>query len=45
LIVGQGSVGKTWLLQRIITGKNPFDIGTTEGIDIKRWEIGTKIYS
>jgi len=37
LFVGQGEVGKTWLLHRLITGKTPEEGETTEGIDIKQW--------
>ena len=39
LIVGQGEVGKTWLMNRIVTGKTPEDGKTTEGIEINRWEF------
>lgn len=41
LLVGQGEVGKTWLLQRLVTGEKPSDIGTTEGIDVKEWHFTT----
>ena len=39
LVVGQGSVGKTSLVQQLITGKfNPAE-NKTEGIVITRWQI------
>jgi len=41
LFVGQGEVGKTWLLNRLITGKAPFDGETTEGINIKQWHFNS----
>lgn len=40
LIVGQGSVGKTFLMNRIIRDETP-DVNTTEGIDINAWKIST----
>jgi internalin A len=39
LIVGQGEVGKTWLMHRLISGKTPEDGKTTEGIDIRTWHF------
>jgi small GTP-binding protein len=41
LIVGQGAVGKTCLLNRLITGKTQTKVDTTEGIDIKQWHFDT----
>ncbi|HWS99153.1 MAG TPA: COR domain-containing protein [Pyrinomonadaceae bacterium] len=39
LVVGQGSVGKTSLVKRLLGGKfNPRE-NKTEGIDIQRWEV------
>lgn len=38
LLVGQGAVGKTYLLNKMITGDTP-EISTTEGIDIRKWNI------
>jgi internalin A len=40
LIVGQGNVGKTYLMNRLINGSIP-ETHTTEGIDIKTWKIKT----
>lgn len=40
LIVGQGNVGKTFLMNRLILGSIP-ETQTTEGIDIKTWKIET----
>jgi len=41
LIVGQGSVGKTFLMNRLVHDSTP-ETKTTEGIDIKIWKIKTK---
>lgn len=41
LLVGQGSVGKTYLMNRIIYNESP-ETETTEGIEINQWEITTK---
>ncbi len=41
LIVGQGNVGKTYLMNRLIHNSIP-ETQTTEGIDIKTWKIETK---
>lgn len=41
LIVGQGNVGKTYLMNRLIHGSTP-ETTTTEGIDINVWKIQTK---
>jgi len=41
LIVGQGDVGKTFLMNRLITDSAP-KTNTTEGIDINTWVINTK---
>lgn len=40
LIVGQGNVGKTYLMNRLIHNSIP-ETHTTEGIDIKTWKIIT----
>lgn len=40
LIVGQGNVGKTFLMNRLIHNTIP-ETNTTEGIDIKSWKIKT----
>lgn len=40
LIVGQGNVGKTFLMNRLIHNTLP-ETHTTEGIDIKTWTIHT----
>lgn len=40
LIVGQGNVGKTYLMNRLIHDSIP-ETHTTEGIDIKTWKIET----
>ncbi len=41
LIVGAGKVGKTWLLNRLVSNKIPEgkEDGTTEGIDIHNWIV------
>lgn len=41
LIVGQGNVGKTYLVNRLMHDKTPATV-STEGIDINRWVIPTK---
>lgn len=41
LIVGQGNVGKTYLMNRLIIDSIP-ETHTTEGIDIKTWKIVTR---
>ena len=41
LIVGQGNVGKTYLMNRLILDSTP-ETGTTEGIDINTWMIETQ---
>lgn len=41
LIVGEGNVGKSFLMNRIIHNQVNGDETTTEGIDIKKWEIET----
>ncbi|PHS08569.1 MAG: GTP-binding protein [Kordia sp.] len=38
LVVGQGAVGKTFLINKMINGSNP-DTLTTEGIDIFKWHL------
>lgn len=38
LIVGQGAVGKTYLMNKMISGSSP-ETNTTEGIDIVKWTI------
>ena len=43
LIVGQGGVGKTCLMTRIITGDIDPSVLSTEGIDINRWVTDTNI--
>lgn len=40
LIVGQGNVGKTYLMNRLIHDATP-ETNTTEGIDIRSWRIQT----
>ncbi len=40
LIVGQGNVGKTYLMNRLMHDSIP-ETKTTEGIDIKTWKIKT----
>jgi internalin A len=40
LVVGQGNVGKTFLMNRLIHDSIP-DTKTTEGIDINTWKIQT----
>lgn len=42
LIVGQGNVGKTFLMNRLLLGKTPAT-ETTEGIDIKSWYTNTEL--
>jgi len=42
LIVGQGNVGKTYLMNRLIHGAIDADITSTEGIAINRWEFKTE---
>ena len=39
LIVGQGSVGKTSIVERIMHNKFNLDESKTEGISISRWEV------
>ncbi|SDI09796.1 small GTP-binding protein domain-containing protein [Chryseobacterium taeanense] len=41
LIVGQGNVGKTYLMNRLIHNSIP-ETNTTEGIDIKSWKVKTQ---
>jgi len=41
LIVGQGGVGKTFLMNKLIFGQSPETI-TTEGIDIQKWNMSIK---
>jgi internalin A len=41
LVVGQGGVGKTFLMNRLIHDRLAAHDLTTEGIDINRWEIDT----
>lgn len=41
LLVGQGNVGKTFLMNRLIHDSVP-ETSTTEGIDINSWKIETK---
>lgn len=41
LIVGQGNVGKTFLMNRLIHNVVP-ETHTTEGIDIKTWRVNTR---
>jgi len=41
LIVGQGNVGKTYLMNRLIFNEVPKTV-STEGIEIKNWELKTK---
>jgi internalin A len=41
LIVGQGNVGKTYLMNRLMHDSIP-ETRTTEGIDIKMWKIPTE---
>lgn len=43
LIVGSGGVGKTYLMNKIIHNKINKKGISTEGIDINKWEIKTKI--
>jgi len=40
LIVGQGNVGKTFLMNRLVNNDTP-ETCSTEGIDIKTWSIKT----
>lgn len=40
LIVGQGNVGKTFLMNRLVDNNTP-ETCSTEGIDIKNWTIQT----
>ena len=42
LIVGQGGVGKSYLMNRLVHDKIPEDLATTEGIDIQKWKFETK---
>ncbi|MDM8552481.1 COR domain-containing protein [Desulfobacterales bacterium HSG2] len=39
LIVGQGGVGKTCLMKRLISDEYPGEQATTEGIDIQKWKL------
>jgi len=41
LIVGQGGVGKTYLMNRLIHNKIDPKTISTEGIDINRWQLST----
>lgn len=38
LVVGQGAVGKTFLINKMISGESP-ETETTEGIDIHKWYV------
>lgn len=42
LLVGQGSVGKTSLVERLILGKFNVSESKTEGISIKRWIVANQ---
>lgn len=42
LLVGQGGVGKTSLVNRLIDGEYDPDEGKTEGINIREWEVAGK---
>ncbi|MBE2197756.1 MAG: leucine-rich repeat domain-containing protein [Anaerolinea sp.] len=39
LLVGEGSVGKTSLVGRLLHNQPPSDAGKTVGVDIHRWEV------
>ncbi len=39
IVVGQGSVGKTSLVNRTVTNKFDIDETKTEGISIRKWEV------
>jgi internalin A len=41
LVVGEGSVGKTSLIKRLVTGGFNPDQHKTEGIDITRWSVSS----
>lgn len=41
LIVGQGGVGKTFLMNKLIFGQSPETV-TTEGIDIQKWNMSIR---
>ena len=43
IIVGQGSVGKTSLVQQILQSKFNHDQSKTEGISISRWQVGDNL--
>ncbi len=43
LVVGQGDVGKSWLMYRLINGKAPDSTVSTEGIQIIKWTINDAI--
>jgi len=41
LLVGEGSVGKTSLVERLLHNHPPSDSGKTVGVDIRQWEVET----
>jgi internalin A len=42
LLVGEGSVGKTSLVERLLHNRPPSDKGKTVGVDIHRWEVSSE---
>lgn len=45
LLVGEGSVGKTSLVERLLWNRPPSDSGKTIGVDIHPWELEMEIGS
>lgn len=45
LLVGEGSVGKTSLVERLLWNRPPSDSGKTIGVDIHPWELQMEIGS
>ena len=39
LLVGEGGVGKSSLVERLLHNQPPSDVGKTIGVDIHRWEL------
>jgi internalin A len=42
LLVGEGSVGKSSLVERLLWNQPPSDQGKTVGVDIHRWEVSSE---
>lgn len=45
LLVGEGSVGKTSLVERLLYNRPPSDSGKTVGVDIHKWSVEVTVTS